>query len=330
GDEDDGDAAGRGERGDELKDLHLVADVERGGGLVEHERVGLLRERARDAHELALAARERGEGAVGEAEHVAAGHGLLDRHAVGLSLAAPVAEVGVAAHGDEFAHGDGERELLVLRHDADAAGQLTRRPLRQRAPRVTRLARLRRERAEQHPEQRGLARAVGAEDRVHAAGRHVEVHAVQRGRGGARVREAQAARGEDGAHTRLLASSSTNTGTPISAVMTPTGSSAGAASVRAAVSATSRNAAPASSDAGSRKRWSLPQASRRACGMIRPMKPMTPHAATLAATSSEATKYATSLTRSTRTPRCSAVSSPTASRLSGRASPSSSTPAGSM
>ncbi len=56
--------------------------------------------------------------------------------------------------------------------------------------------------------------------------------------------------------------------------------------------------------------------------MINPTNPITPLVATEAAATSDAVPYAATLIRSTRTPRYAAVSSPTASRLSGRASAS--------
>ena len=54
----------------------------------------------------------------------------------------------------------------------------------------------------------------------------------------------------------LLTSSHRKNGPPISAVMTPTGSSTGAMTVRDSTSQPTRNAAPKSADAGSTRRWS--------------------------------------------------------------------------
>src|ERR1041384_6754543 len=42
----------------ELEDHHLVADVEEGGGLIEHEPLSTLRQRACQANPLALASRQ--------------------------------------------------------------------------------------------------------------------------------------------------------------------------------------------------------------------------------------------------------------------------------
>src|SRR5262249_15741534 len=63
-------------------------------------------------------------------------------------------------------------------------------------------------------------------------------------------------------------------GPPNMAVMTPTGISIGANSVRAARSHTTRNAAPNSADAGRTRRWSTPTINRTRCGTTMPMKPI--------------------------------------------------------
>src|SRR5205085_11518855 len=65
-------------------------------------------------------------------------------------------------------------------------------------------------------------------------------------------------------------------GPPRRAVITPTGISVGAKSVRAAVSHNTRNAAPRKKDAGISVRWPGPETSRTVCGTIRPTNPMGP------------------------------------------------------
>ena len=69
---------------------------------------------------------------------------------------------------------------------------------------------------------------------------------------------------------------STVSGATRAAVSAPTGSCRGASSVRASVSATTRSAPPASAEAGTTIRWSLPANIRMRCGTTRPMKPITP------------------------------------------------------
>src|SRR5690606_38336381 len=137
-------------------------------------------------------------------------------------------------------------------------------------------------------QERRLARAIGPQNREQPAGANLDGHARDCGVGSAGVGEGQAVAtkhrgaasrrrqarpvvGTPDPRRRHLAHrtprrtrSSTKNGTPAIAVTTPVGSSAGATATRAAVSATSRKAAPARKDPGRSKRWSLPHASRTA------------------------------------------------------------------
>src|SRR5713101_2644870 len=106
--------------------------------------------------------------------------------------------------------------------------------------------------------------------------------------------------------------------------MTPTESSAGATTLRASVSASSRKAPPPSTAAGITRRLSGPSNIRRTCGTISPTKPMGPTKATTAEVRSAAPAKTRRLSRSASTPSCWALSSPRASRLSGRACPTTS------
>ena len=125
-----------------------------------------------------------------------------------------------------------------LRHIGDEARALARRDARERAAVDQHLAGLRRENAEQRLEQRGLAAAVGAEQRQHLAlrERDVEVapdHAVA-------VADGEVAAGEGHDQVRCMpASSQMKNGVPMTAVRMPSGISIGAA-VRASVSMNSR------------------------------------------------------------------------------------------
>ena len=103
-------------------------------------------------------------------------------------------------------------------------------------------------------QQRGLARAVRPDQGQPAAVGHRGVHPVQ-------DPDPVQFHGElvdtDRAHVRTAAVErriQTNTGEPTSAVTTPMGSSAGDTTVRARVSARTRNPPPASSDSGSTRR----------------------------------------------------------------------------
>src|SRR5690606_38645774 len=317
---DDGHAVLRRECGEQLEDRHLVPHVEGRRRLVEDEDLGLLRECARDPGSLPLAARERRERPVREVEDVAATHRLFDRAAVRFAFAAPASEVRVPAHRDELADREGEDGLLALRHDADPPREFAAAPRLDRPAPEGDPAGIGPDRAEQEPEERRFPGPVRPEDRRDRAGRHDQVDAVERAAGRAGIPVAEPRRLEDRVpHSGLRIRRTTKTGTPTSAVTTPTGSSAGAAIVLAMVSATRRNAPPAKIDAGSRSRWSLPQRSRIAWGTISPTKPITPATATAAPTRNDATRKAVTLTRSTGAPRKSAGSSPSASRSSGRA-----------
>ena len=96
-------------------------------------------------------------------------------------------------------------------------------------------------------------------------------------------------------------------GTPTNAVITPIGSSAGTAAVRAVASARPGRWRPSRAAQGTSRRWSLPQSSRTACGTTRPTNPITPLTATASAASSAANPKQRYFTRSTRTPSAAAV-----------------------
>src|SRR5512147_302214 len=68
-----------GELREQLEDGHLVADVEEGRRLVEHEGLATLRERAREPDALPLAARELGDRAVEVRSDLRALDGTVDR-----------------------------------------------------------------------------------------------------------------------------------------------------------------------------------------------------------------------------------------------------------
>jgi len=106
-----------------------------------------------------------------------------------------------------------------------------------------------------------------------------------------------------------------NTGVPISAVIAPTGSSAGDSTVLATRSANSISIAPMTMDAGIIRRWSLPSAMRHACGTTRPTNPMIPQNATQSDVSTDATIIVILLNLFTLSPSWAAWSSPMEYRL---------------
>src|SRR5262245_36501549 len=118
-------------------------------------------------------------------------------------------------------------------------------------------------------------------------------------------------------------SSQRKNGPPRSAVSTPTGSSAGAMTVRAATSQIARKAPPPSRQAGARKRWSCPTQRRSMCGTISPTKPIGPATATSAPIISEETPSTRRRRRTRSTPRLAASSSPVRRRFRSQRSASS-------
>src|SRR5580704_13284107 len=89
---------------------------------------------------------------------------------------------------------------------------------------------------------------------------------------------ARAAADQDYSHRllRLERRSQMKKGPPASAVITPTGISVGARTVRERVSQRARKAAPKRKEHGSNARWSAPSFRRRAWGTMSPTNPMGP------------------------------------------------------
>ena len=141
----------------------LAGGVHAGGRLVHDQQLGLGGERPGDEHPALLAAGERGDRVlqpVGEAD---GRHGVGDGAAVGGAQPAEQAEPGQPADGDDLAHGrrHGAADRVPLRDVADAAALA--QPADGGAEHAH-LAGQHRGQAEQAPGERGLARAVGAED----------------------------------------------------------------------------------------------------------------------------------------------------------------------
>src|SRR5204863_375821 len=168
---------------------------------------------------------------------------------------------------------------------------------------------------------------VRPEQCVKLARAHLERDAQQRVARRAGVAARQVAHGDDQL-TLHRRSRKAKRGTPTSAVTMPTGSSRGATTVRARVSAVVRRIPPARNAVGNRVRCSRPHRRRHTCGTISPTNPITPATATAAAVRSDAERYTTRLRRRTSAPRYCAGSSPSASRSSGRAA-AARTPSGS-
>src|SRR5882724_166207 len=104
-------------------------------------------------------------------------------------------------------------------------------------------------------------------------------------------------------------------GPPKSAVITPTGNSAGAITTRAPASQRARKAPPPRRQAGARAKWSCPAARRSMWGTMRPTKPIGPTMATMAPIIAEVTRRTSRRSRPRSTPRLAASSSPVRRRF---------------
>jgi hypothetical protein len=137
--------------------------------LVEQQHLGLEHQRARQRHPLGLAARQRAGRPPGEGADAQALEPVPDAPPGGVPGDAPEAEAERDVGGDA---GVGQQRLLEHRGHAPPRGQGVARVHRatadQHLPGVGTLQQ------PQHPQQRGLAAAVGADDRQHLAGCHVE------------------------------------------------------------------------------------------------------------------------------------------------------------
>ena len=129
------------------------------------------------------------------------------------------------------------------------------------------------------PQQRRFAGAVRPDQRDRLARRDRERDRVEQ-----RLARRRAPRATCVSTTAVIARSSERwrssiarkNGAPTSAVRMPIGTSAGAAMVRAQVSAASSRMAPRQTEAGSSRRWPGPITSRNRCGTTMPTKPITP------------------------------------------------------
>ena len=159
-----------------------MAQVERGGRLVEQQDRRPLGQHPGEVGAGGLTARQRVDGPVGEPVEADLGQGLLDD--LGRRGAAPVARraaVGVAAHLDHLADGEGEADPGTLGQHGATPGQLPRRPAPHRPAAERDLAAGGREVAGQHAEERALARPVRADQCGQLARRQHEVDAAQHG-----------------------------------------------------------------------------------------------------------------------------------------------------
>src|SRR6266705_1567588 len=262
------------------REVDVVGDHERGKPVPVHER-------ARQPNALVLTAGERPQPAVSQVHRIARDQRPLDRRAVRRPYAAEERKVRVSAQEDRLVHPLWEQVFLTLWYHAHHAREIAARPDAGRAAEDLSTAACGSDEAKGCPQQRGLAAAVGPEQGVKFARAHIERDVHERVARGARIAAREIADGDDQltVHRR---SRKANNGTPSSAVTMPTGSSRGATTVRASVSAAARRTPPARNAVGNRVRCSRPQRRRQTCGTISPTKPITPATATAAAVKSDA------------------------------------------
>src|SRR5436190_20571178 len=235
---------------DQLQDVLLASDVERRRRFVEEEHLRLLRERAPDRDPPPLAAGERVEPPRRELGDAESPKRLGDDRAIVASLPPEVREMGEAP----------EHHVLRARH-AEGKDRLLRNPADGTGPRAPILLR---DRPESHrpamrndagggSQQRGLPGAVRPDDAEPRCGLDLDRDVVQHD--ALAEHDLELADLEcHAAPSRPVRITTMKNGAPIRAVITPIGSSAGAITVRATVSARIRNAAPSTNDNGSTTR----------------------------------------------------------------------------
>ncbi len=120
----DGDALVVRQLAHQVEEFDLVAQVEVGGGLVEEQHAGLLREAAGQPDALELSAGEVFGAAVGEFGDAGEGEGAVDGGPAARVGAAPAAPVRIAAELHDVAHAQAARGGPALQQQGDAPGEL--------------------------------------------------------------------------------------------------------------------------------------------------------------------------------------------------------------
>ena len=156
---------------------NLVAEIEAGGGFVKNEEFRLLRQRAGEQDQLPLAAGNLGHRLVAQMRDAQCPQCLFGAGAVGAGGRGKGAVMRGAAHQRHVEHAEREGRLVALRHIGGGAGKALRRPVRDIFAAQKNLPGNRREPA-QGLQQRGLARAVGAEQEQDFARLQFEIDAV--------------------------------------------------------------------------------------------------------------------------------------------------------
>ncbi|OLT09454.1 hypothetical protein BJF90_44210 [Pseudonocardia sp. CNS-004] len=113
-----------GEIAHQVEDLHLVAQVEVVGGLVEQEHAGVLGEATREPHPLQLPARQLVDRAVRQVRHPRQLHRAPHRGRPVRVVAAEPSAVRVPAEPDDVVHRQPRRNRTALGEQRDAAREL--------------------------------------------------------------------------------------------------------------------------------------------------------------------------------------------------------------
>ena len=180
GDEEDGDAAPL-EVVDDPEQLGALVQVEARRRLVQHQHPDVGEDRARDGHQLLYGQRvpAQDRGGVDVEPEVGEHHPRVLPHPGPVDHPEPAR---LAPEGDVLRNGDvgHQVDLLVDRPDPELL-RVVRRPEPHGRPVQPELAGRQRERPRDRLDQRGLAGAVLAHERVHLAGEEPEVDPVERG-----------------------------------------------------------------------------------------------------------------------------------------------------
>ena len=272
--------AGRGETLDQFEHAQLVTEVETCGRFVEQQQFRLgrivggleLQQRASQMNALLLAARK-AVVTLCSARCVTSHSAMISDHR-GIDRAAGFC--GIGSHPHDFGDRERKHHIGMLRQDRPVLREGMRGKGFDGAAFQRDAAVGGAQFARQEPQQRRFAGAVGSDQGDDFAGFDRERDAVEdiaavdpyHGLGGFDQRAHKVAT------DRCRSNKARKNGAPIAAVMMPIGTSAGAASTRAAVSAQSSRAPPSSIDAGSSRRWAGPTRSRNRCGTTMPTKPI--------------------------------------------------------
>src|SRR5262245_50689147 len=307
---DDDSAAGVRQRREVAEEAELVGGVEAGGGLVGEQDPRFLGEGAGDQHAGALAAGQLRNHAVGEMDGVHGGERSVDGGTVGGAFAGAQRSMREAPQGDDGAGDERPVHEALLRQVGKAAGKLVGIEGGDRAAVEGHRASGGANEAGEYLDEGGLAGAVGADDRGELAGLGREVEAAQHLAALERDLEVSRLDLHGASSERVLSTSQTKNGAPISAVSTPIRKSVHRWARRRPISATERKMAPPRALAGSSRPGRCAANGRRTCGISRPTKPMTPVTAVAAPTLSAVPATTAKRVRPRSMPRLRAASSP--------------------